>query len=120
MQCIAVLRVLITVCFSVNMYSMEQQDNIRAVNKVLEAQHLYDNGQKVIAGIEFKLKFTHFGNQDEYNTFVETEKNRANHLFCKSRRRIERILDDQNVDEVTKKTVLDIEKKIDAIPWVSK
>lgn len=113
------LLILMSICFSAHTYSMEQ-DNSRAVNNALKAQKLYNEGQEVLSAMEWALVLANFSNEEACNMFVATKKSEANNLFCKSRRRIQEVLNDKNSDEVTRKTVLDIEKKIDAIPWASK
>jgi outer membrane protein assembly factor BamD (BamD/ComL family) len=120
MNFVMVSLVLMGICSSANMYSMEQQDNTRTVNHALKAQKLYDQGQDVLSKMDLILACAYFGDKDEYNMFVITERSKANNLFCKSRRCIQDVLNDKNADDVTKKTVLDIEKNIDAIPWASK
>jgi hypothetical protein len=120
MKSVMVSLVLVGICFSANMYSMEQQDNTKAVNNAIKAQKLYAKGQEVISKMEFNSVFCCCPDEEGYNMIVAKERGKANDLFCKSRRSIQHVLNDKNADEVTKKTALDIEKKIDAIPWASK
>src|SRR5260221_7892300 len=120
MKSVMVSFALVGICFSVSMYSMEQQDNTKAVNNAIKAQKLYDKGQEVISKMEYISPFSCCPDQEANLKHEATEKTKANNLFGQSRGYIQRVLNDKNADEVTKKTVLDIEKKIDAIPWTRK
>ena len=120
MKSVIVSLALISICFSGSIYSMEEQDNTKAINNAIKAQKLYEKGQEAIVKMGASMVFTCCPDRESYLMHEATEKSKINDLFCKSRRRIRDVLNDINADEVTKKTVLDIEKKIDAISWASK
>jgi hypothetical protein len=118
MKCIMLSLTLVTVCCVNSMYSMEEQN--KAENNLIKAQQLYNKRQEIIRKMETKLEYTSFAGQEEYNTVVATETSRADRIFDKSRKRIQRVLNDKNADEVMKKSALDLGKKIDEISWASK
>jgi hypothetical protein len=115
-----VLLGLIIVCFPSNAYSMEKQNKTQVTDHLLKAQNNFDQGQKILSGMELKLALTSFASEEGYLTYVTTERSKANDFFCKSRRYVQRVFNNQDADEVTKNSALDIEKKIDAISWASK
>jgi hypothetical protein len=105
---------------NVTPYSAKATKGGSAEINAIKAQKFYDTGREVISKMERTLVFANFGDKDACNIFVATERSKANDHFLKSKDYIKRVLNDHNADEVTKKSVLDIEKKIDAIPWASK
>lgn len=120
MKSIMVSLVLVGICFAGSMYSMEEYNVTRAEINIIKAQKSYNKGQEAIGRMEANLMFSCCPDEESYVMHEATEKSKINDIFCKSRRYIKRVLNDKNVDEVTKKSALEIEKKIDAISWASK
>ncbi len=107
-------------CFSASMYSMEEGNKTDAEKTLFKAKKTYDKGQGILSAMERSLVFSCNLDRETSIMHETTEKSRANTYFCKSRLYVTCILNDKKADEVTKKSALDIEKKIDAIPWASK